>query len=392
MFRSAIVAGAGAGVLAAVALTAGPAGAASGWSVMPIPPAGQNAYTLGVHAHSDSDAWAVGSVPSASTGTGVRPLIDHWDGAAWKQVATPGFPSGDRVHLTAVDASSGTDAWAVGYTQFSRYTFTPLTLHWDGTSWTTSTSEPLPTGTTLGGVADLGPSNAWAIGNNASYPFGMLEHWDGTAWTRITYPDPNPAQPGMDTTLDSISARSATDIWAVGTYLLQTGPNTIRKENFSLHWNGSTWGVVPMPLVAGTDAQSEDIFDGLDAIAANDVWAVGRRGDAGGSTSATIIEHWNGTAWSIVPSPSPGSLSRLSGVSARSASDVWAVGSSAAGTGRQTLTLHWDGTAWTTVPSPNVGASSILTAVSTSPGASLVFAIGYSGTTGTLNPLSLTHP
>ena len=76
--------------------------------------------------------------------------------------------------------------------------------------------------------------------------------------------------------------------------------------------------------------------------------------------------HWDGTAWTITPSPAAGTLT---GITARSASDVWAVGYT---TGPQTLTLHWDGTTWTTVPSPNVGSASQLTSVSASPGAAIV--------------------
>jgi hypothetical protein len=43
--------------------------------------------------------------------------------------------------------------------------------------------------------------------------------------------------------------------------------------------------------------------------------------------SHTLIEHWNGSAWTIVPSPNVGSGNNsLAAVAARSANDVWAVG------------------------------------------------------------------
>jgi hypothetical protein len=65
---------------------------------------------------------------------------------------------------------------------------------------------------------------------------------------------------------------------------------------------------------------------------------------------------------------------------------MWAVGYT---TGPQTLTLHWDGTTWTTVSSPNVGSASQLTSVSASPGAAIVWAAGYSGVSGSFNPLTV---
>ena len=58
--------------------------------------------------------------------------------------------------------------------------------------------------------------------------------------------------------------------------------------------------------------------------AANDVWA------AGAADSATLIEHWDGKVWRVVPSPNhANAYNSLSGVAWVPAThDVWAVGSS----------------------------------------------------------------
>ena len=47
-----------------------------------------------------------------------------------------------------------------------------------------------------------------------------------------------------------------------------------------------------------------------------------------GSPSGSLTEHWDGTSWSIVPSPTPAgdAPALLQGVSCTSASDCWAVG------------------------------------------------------------------
>jgi hypothetical protein len=155
----------------------------------------------------------------------------------------------------------------------------------------------------------------------------------------------------------------------VGTYL-QTVYGNI-WDPYSVHWDGTAWNLVTMPQVNGA------VFTSADAISPANVWAVGN------SPSGPLIAHWNGTAWTITPSPAAGTLT---GITARSASDVWAVGYT---TGPQTLTLHWDGTTWTTVSSPNVGSASQLTSVSASPGAAIVWAAGYSGVSGSFNPLTV---
>jgi hypothetical protein len=51
----------------------------------------------------------------------------------------------------------------------------------------------------------------------------------------------------------------------------------------------------------------------------------------------------------------PGVNNVLTGVTALSATDAWAVGYYVKGAYR-TLILHWAGTAWTKVPNPNASA------------------------------------
>jgi hypothetical protein len=141
------------------------------------------------------------------------------------------------------------------------------------------------------------------------------------------------------------------------------------------HWNGSAWSQVT-----------------IQAISPNNVWAVGQNLNADTLASqGTLIEHWNGTSWSVVPSPSVGIADYLNGVTASGSSDVWAVGTYLASdtSDEQTLTLNWNGTAWSTVSSPTASNGSELTGASTTPGASIVQAVGYTGSNGTWNPLAL---
>ncbi len=143
------------------------------WKQQPSPALAKVGALNGVAATSASNAWAVGCSghcfgPMATTQT----MMVRWNGTAWKYVASPS-PAGNSV-LTAVAATSASNAWAVGYTRNSDKT---LILHWDGTAWT---HVPSPTPGQLLGVAVTSTRNAWAVGWDLK---GLiLQHWNGTVW------------------------------------------------------------------------------------------------------------------------------------------------------------------------------------------------------------------
>ena len=384
---------------AAAALAAGPAFAASGWTIVSAPPTGQNATLQGVSAVSGTDAWAVGSRSgAASTGIGSKALIDNWNGTAWSQVTAPATP-GNTATLVAVSASSASDTWAVGHTQVNKSDFAPLALHWNGTAWSVSSSAATAlAGQIADGVADISATDAYAIGGGlGSADTGLLAQWNGTTWTNVTVPLPaNDAGPSV---LSSIAANGPDDVWVIGGYLAEEG-STDRDETYALHFNGSAWSLVPMPLVSGSDTSLVYQVNSIVVNSPTDAWAVGGSGDGLpliGNTgvavpTSTLTEHWNGTAWSVVSSPSPGTDDNLTGVTtSNAANDVWAVGydTPAGATQAQTLTLNWNGTAWTTVASPDAGSPSVLNSVSTNPGAAIVWAVGAGGASGSFNPLVL---
>ena len=107
----------------------------------------------------------------------------------------------------------------------------------------------------------------------------------------------------------------------------------------------------------------------------------------------TLTVHWDGTSWSIVPSPTPGGLADLAAVVAVGPDDVWAAGGSVdrqVNAGR-TLVEHWDGFGWTVVASPNKGPSdNHLWGISAMTGRMLAVGERFNaGGTGPLVPLSL---
>jgi hypothetical protein len=98
-------------------------------------------------------------------------------------------------------------------------------------------------------------------------------------------------------------------------------------------------------------------FYGLTA-SQGQAWAVGEYLD-GSYQDRALIESWNGTRWSIADNPQPGSVrDMLFGASALSPSDVRAVGDQEGRSGKfETLAEHWDGSGWTVIPTPYPGSN-----------------------------------
>jgi hypothetical protein len=340
--------------MTAVLATASPPAQAAASSHPAMPDAISTDSTLqAVSAVSATDAWAVGSyAPSSGP---IAPLILQWNGTAWKAVKNPVLPSGEKsAGLVAVSAVSATDAWAAGYYYNSSEVNEPLLLHWTGTTWKVVTS-PAPggaEGTYLEGVSAVSATDAWAagyydvetsLGSLLSKP--LLLHWTGTAWKQVTTPAPSGA---MQPTLSGVSAVSATDAWAVGSYGISSGA----EVPLILHWTGKAWKVVTSPAPSGAKYTYPN---GVSAVSATDAWAAGWYGISSG-VKVPLTLHWTGKAWKVVASPAPSGAeyTDLSGVSAVSATDAWAVGDSTnSSRAVETLTLHWTGTAWKIVTSPN---------------------------------------
>jgi len=104
----------------------------------------------------------------------------------------------------------------------------------------------------------------------------------------------------------------------------------------------------------------DNIFTGVAAVSACDIWEVGKSANSN-SASPPMIDHFDGTNWTASSAPSPGFYNDLNAVSATSASDAWAVGTyTTTSASRHTLILHWDGSSWKQVASPpGIGISSV---------------------------------
>jgi hypothetical protein len=143
----------------------------------------------------------------------------------------------------------------------------------------------------------------------------------------------------------AVSCVSARFCVAIGTYSDQdTSPQTLIE-----FWNGKAWSIAPRSAVEGASPSA------VSCTSASFCVVVGR--GPVGTGNGSLIERWNGVGWTLDVVPATAKPSNeLSGVSCISKISCVAVGSQSDGSVTQTLVESWSGVAWSVVGSPNVGA------------------------------------
>lgn len=300
-------------------------------------------------------------------------------GPAWAIVPSPSAmrANGD---MLAVSCSSSTDCTAAGAYMNKTGKRVPLAAGWNGTSWSIQPA-PNPTGAIfsfLNGVSCPSATACEAVGQTGKTlgkSATLAEMWNGTAWT--IQATPNPAG-GLYNSLEAISCPSPTSCMAVGT---ANDPVGGTSTTLAESWNGTIWSIVPTPNVAGS---SDNNLGGVSCASATACIAVGSSTPSGGGgNTVTLAEAWNGTTWTILSTPNPaGSLfTQLAAVSCSSSTMCTAVGSFDSNTsGLLTLAERWNGTTWSiqTTVNPSGSISSSLAGVAC-PASNYCTAVGTRG-------------
>ena len=233
------------------------------------------------------------AVPAASAST-----------ASWHTAFTvsgSGFPQ-----FTAVTATSASGAWAFADSGGKA----PVAYELSGSTWK-SHAFPAASGDIVQAAASSSASNVWAFTFK-----GQVLRFNGSSWAKIKK---------FSKAINSGVAISSTDVWIFGS------PGT-----GTYHYDGHTW----------THSASGSGLNGGSALSSSSIWAYG----------GTSVAHWNGSTWSktsvasLLPKNTQLSHSRVAGIYAASASNVYAVGSG----GRQDeggplVLLHYNGHAWSKV-------------------------------------------
>jgi len=349
------------------AMTAFPniAAAACSWSVV----GSQNPHPsgndlFGVSATSSTDAWAVGF-------SILSPLAEHWNGTGWSISHTlKANPYHDE--FLGVSADSLTDVWAVGDTQLQSGVYVPLIEHRDATSWSVVANPNVGSfGGYLEGVVAFSRTDVWADGavytSNSGNAVTLIEHWNGNAWAIVQSPNAN----NIFNAIYSLSATGPHDIWASGVFA-PSQSNLRIHQTLIEHYNGTKWSIVASP-------NKNAFSNNTNAIAAITSTAALATGDYyDGTTFRTLAEGWNGSAWTIQPSPNQGTKENdIFGMAAHSVGSAIAVGQFVPTRYSSTYAMQWNGTAWSLTTPLNVGPyDSFFNGAAAIPGTKDYWAVG----------------
>ena len=326
---------------------------AGGWTVQRAGLLGTSDNSVGaVAGSSPKDVWAVGDFlpdTSASNQDATLNFAEHYNGSKWSVVPTPN--TGPNFNSFYGVAASHGRAWAVGEHLNGRYQDRALIESWNGTKWRIdSNPQPGSVRDMLFGAAALSPANVWAVGDRegADGVFETLaEHWNGRRWSVVRTPDPG----SSGNHLYAVDAVARDDVWAVGQRLGGRAPD----QGLIEHWNGRKWSVVRSPA-----ATSASVL--LDAVTSTrgQVWVAGEA-DSPAHGGRPLIEHSRNGRWQVVRlRASAGSdWTNLYGLAVNHGT-VWAVGTyvDKKTDNNDTLILRGSGGTWTVNHGPEPGSGS----------------------------------
>jgi virginiamycin B lyase len=275
----------------------------------------------------------------------------------WTLVSVPNDSGRDFTVLNDISCASANSCTAVGYA------FTAgsspgrgVIESWNGTAWSLVASPTVGTGAnSLFGVACVSTTSCKAVGaywDKANNSHALIESWNGRAWSALAGPSPGT----MTNQLLGVSCISASSCQAVG-YSANSinGHRALNERTLVESWNGHSWSVVPSPNPGSGNDQLNDVA----CVSANSCTAVGNSQTSTGNENRTLVESWNGRAWSFVSSPNRGAFGALNGVSCVSAKACQAVGNYVTSTNQnlaktKPLIESWNGRAWSLVASPGL--------------------------------------
>lgn len=345
----------------------------SAWSVNSTPePAGSELNQLYDVSCRPTDACtAVGTYFNAS-GEQKTLALRRNTSKVWSVQSTPDQAGALSNRLTAVSCPTNTACTATGIVEQGSKDL-PLTLSWNGTSWSQQAIDSEALGASsvkLASLSCISATNCKAVGavayGRSAADRNLAFAWNGSAWLvseageyerKWLRLDASPATRG----LSSVSCPEALACFAAGASSDDLG----NQKGQIASWGGEDWSVKAAPAPEGAKASE---LTGIACATAASCKAVGRYTDSEGVERA-LVQSWNGSAWSIQSAPAPegAKATELAAVDCFSASACTAAGSYIDAEGaRLPLALTWNGSAWSlaSVPAPEAAAGGWLQGVS----------------------------
>jgi len=283
---------------------------------------------------------AVGQV--VTTSNPGRDYAQAWNGRAWR-VVTPPSPGASPAALNAVACTGPASCVAVGsYATVAGPAHT-LALFWNGSSWRVL-STPSPASSELRAIACGRAGHCVAVGDTlqAGAIGTLAETWDGTRWRVL----PAAATGSGDSVLRAVSCARADRCMAAGTSFNSGVPGG-RTVTLTESWNGTAWHMLPAPS-PGTrlsDLEAVSCTTPVNCVATGFYLNIGQ------PYGTALAETWNGTAWHRVLPKTPGKISSLLAISCPRTGHCMAVGGGGSVPLAEALTM----TRWRTVPTASLG-------------------------------------
>jgi hypothetical protein len=278
---------------------------------------------------------------SAAVGSaaGVSPSASAWTAQA--TLLPAGATSGA---FSSVSCTYKTSCIAVGVSYHGNHPGQRLAERWQGSAWSIISGGRRPAGASgvrLDAIACLSPTSCTAVGwyyNSAETQVPLAEHWNGTAWAIRATPSPAGA-----TGSELIAVSCASDKSCVA-----TGNATDTSDNstpLAEYWNGTSWTIQPTPSPVSEDGSA---FTAVSCTTATSCTAVGTYDPA--EQEEPFAESWNGSGWTLqsMPGATGGYPAYVGALSCTSAASCIAVGWYDNPNDAQVgLAEHWNGSTWT---------------------------------------------
>jgi hypothetical protein len=224
-------------------------------------------------------------------------VIETWNGSGWTEIANPEADETNSI-VEGISCASTTSCVAVG-DGGTNGAFIEL---WDGSTWATDVSDP---GYTLDSVSCSSTTSCVAVGTG---PTGLEYSFVLSSGTWAIVPAVNP---GYQNYLYSVSCVSAS-------FCVATGSDGLQDLGWGLTlievWNGTSWSLSSNPnpvLNPNSSSPTGGILMSVSCVSTAACIAVGYGSgdglDANGLIypNEAIVETWDGSEWSITPTPAP---------------------------------------------------------------------------------------
>jgi hypothetical protein len=138
--------------------------------------------------------------------------------------------------------------------------------------------------------------------NTAGNVVTLAERWDGSSWSVQSTPSPG----GTYSFLNGVSCTSASSCTATGLAYIGATKFTVGTQvTLAEFWNGTSWSVQPTPTITNPSGKvTASELAGVSCTSAAACTAVGYYQIQGTGEDFALAEAWNGSSWSVQSTPS----------------------------------------------------------------------------------------